>query len=230
MGKGQIAGVLQGLGCLLRPMARRTPAVQQLGTAGDLLGPLAIKGGIQVNGPAIQGRRHGQHLKSGSRLIAIGQHPIPPLLQPRLGQGYIISLLSGGVFRASLGAAFIGSPHVFQVLTGFLVPHQLVVIGVVASQGCHGQDLAGLAVHDQAKCAVLHIIAVYRCPELLFQDLLHRGIQRQNHAAPGMGGCKAFIGKGHIHFVIALGCDHLSGFPGEEAVIGRFHALAALAG
>ena len=39
-----------------------------------------------------------------------------------------------------------------------------------------------------------------------------------------------FIGKGHIHFVIALGCDHLSGVPGEEAVIGRFHALAALAG
>lgn len=54
MGKGQIAGVLQGLGRLFRPMTRRTPAVQQLGTAGDLLGSLAIKGGIQVNGPAVQ--------------------------------------------------------------------------------------------------------------------------------------------------------------------------------
>ena len=46
MGKGNIAGILQRLGCLLRPMAGGTPAVKPLGAPGDLLGAPAVKIGI----------------------------------------------------------------------------------------------------------------------------------------------------------------------------------------
>ena len=54
MGKGQIAGILQRLGCLLGAVTGASPAVEQLGAAGDLLRPLAVEGGIQVDGAAIQ--------------------------------------------------------------------------------------------------------------------------------------------------------------------------------
>ena len=65
---------------LFGPVARRTPAVEQLGPTRYLLGTLAVEIGVQVNGPGIQRRRHGQHLKSGPRLVAVGENPVAPLL------------------------------------------------------------------------------------------------------------------------------------------------------
>ena len=94
MGKGQIAGILEGLGCLLGTMTGRTPAVQPLGTAGNLFGATAIERGFQCNGAAVQSGGHGQHLKCGARLIAIRNTAVSPLLKLGIGQCLLIGFFS----------------------------------------------------------------------------------------------------------------------------------------
>ena len=230
VGKGQVAGILQGLGGLFRPVAGGAPTVEQLGSARDLLGPPAVEGGIQVNGPAVQGRRHGQHLKGGARLIAVGEHPVAPLFEPGPGQGFFVGPGFLGIFGAIHRELCITFLLGLQCPAGLRVIDLLIIVGVKAPQGGHGQDFPGFAVHHQAEGPVLDIVAVHSGLELFFKAGLHGGIQGQDHAAPRMGGGEVFIGIGHIHFVVALCCNDLSGLAGEEPVIGRLDALAALPG
>ena len=230
MGKGQVAGILQCLGCLFRAVSGRAPAVQQLGPARDLLRAAAVKRGFQIDGPAVQGSRHGQHLEGGPGLIAVREHPVPPLLQPGLAQLLRIALPEGGIFFASFRAGKILGPQFLQLCRDSGICHGLVVVGIKVSQGGHGQDLPGLAVHNQAEGSVLHIVAGHGLLKPVFQAPLNGGIQGQNHiAAPG-GLHQILIGIGHIHFVVALCCHNFSGLPGKEAVIGSLYPFTALAG
>ena len=80
MGKGQIAGILQGLGCLLRAVTGGAPAVQQLRSARNMLRSATGKSCIQGDGTAIQSRRHGHHLKGGTWLVTVGNTAVAPLL------------------------------------------------------------------------------------------------------------------------------------------------------
>ena len=76
------------------------PAMQQLGSPRNLFCAAAIKAGFQIDGTAVQRRRHGQHLKGGPRLVAVGKHPVSPLFQPGIHQGLVIGLFPGKiVFR-----------------------------------------------------------------------------------------------------------------------------------
>ena len=82
------------------------------------------------------------------------------------------------------------------------------MIGIVVSQCCHRQDLPGFYMHHHTECAVLHIVFGNSLLHPFFQASLHGHIQGQ-HNAVALAGCYVvFIGKGHIHFVIALGGDH----------------------
>ena len=63
MGKGNIAGILQCLRCFLCPVTLTAPAVQQLRSAGYLLTAPAVVVRLQIDGPAVQRRRHSQHFK-----------------------------------------------------------------------------------------------------------------------------------------------------------------------
>ena len=117
-----------------------------------------------------------------------------------------------------------------QCTAGFRVVYLLILVGVKASQGGHGQDFSGFAVHYQAKGPVLNGVPVYGGLELFFKTGLHGGVQRQNDAASRWGVGVIFIGIGHIHFVVALCCNDLSGFAGKKPVIGRLDSLAALPG
>ena len=101
------------------------------------------------------------------------------------------------------------------------------MIGIISSQGGHRQNLAGIYIHDHTEGTVLHIVAVYGCLHLLFQTGLHRNIQGQHHAAGIIGNDKVFIGKGHIHLVIALGGDHFAGACLQKAVVGCLDPLAS---
>ena len=76
----------------------------------------------------------------------------------------------------------------------------------------------------------MHIIAVNGRLQLLFKNFLHSAVQGQNHIRPPLSGLETLIRKGHIHFVIALGGNHLAQLPGEIAVIGRFDSLGAIVG
>ena len=207
MGKGDVAGILQRLGRLFRPVSRGAPAVKFLGTPRNLLGAGAVEGGIQIDGAAVQRRRHGQHLEGGTRLIAVGDHPVAPLLQSGGGEGFPVGRLPRLVGFASLRLRKVRPFHFFQLRRRSLVGDFQIVVGVIAAQRGHGEDFSRLAVHHQPKRAVLDIVAGDGGGKLFFQARLHRGVQRQDHAVSLPGGNVVFIGKGHIHFVIALGGD-----------------------
>ena len=174
-----------------------------------------MEGGIQVDGSAVQSRRHGQHLEGGAGLIAVGEHPVAPLLQPGGGQRLLIVLRP---------------PQALNLRRDLGVCQLQIPVGVVASQGGHGENLPGFAVHHQAKGTVLYIVAGNRRLHLLFQALLYRSVQGQDYGISLPGGKIVFVGIGHIHFVVALGGDHPAGFPGQKAVVGRLHPLAAVVG
>ena len=193
--------------------------MQQLGTARDLFSPPAVEGGGQADGAAVQCRRHGEHLKGGPRLIAVGEHPVAPLLPPGIRQSLGIGLRVAAAFQQKL-----------QLQGRLFVRDFQIVIGVVAAQGRHGQYFPGFAVHHQAESPVLHIIAVNGRRQLLFQTCLHRAVQGEDHIRPLPGGQELFIREGHIHFVIALGGDDSPGAARQVAVVGGFDSLGALVG
>ena len=211
MGEGQIAGILQCIGGLLCPVARRTPAVQKLGSAGDLLGAGAVETGVQCNGPGIQRRRHGQHLECGARLVAVGNTAVAPLFQPGSGQGFPVS--AGFDFRRHLRVVN------FQI-----------VVGVVTAQCGHGQDLSRVDVHDDAEGAVLDVEFCDGLLHAVFKAPLDGGVDGQNYIGAAQAFEVLFVGIGHVNFIIALGGDDPPGLPSQEAVIGRLHPLGAFAG
>ena len=147
--------------------------MKTLGTARNLLGTGAVEGGVQVDGSAVQSRRHGQHLEGGAGLIAVGEHPVAPLLQPGGGQSLLIVLRP---------------PQALNLRRRLGVCQLQIPVGVVASQGGHGKNFPGFAVHHQAKGSVLHIVPSNRRLHLLFQALLHRSVQGQNHGISLPGG------------------------------------------
>ena len=230
MGKGQIAGILQGLRRLLRPVSGSAPAVEQLSPALDPLCPAAIEMGIQINGTAVQGRRHSQDLEGGSRLVAIGNHPVAPLLQSGLGQQIRVGLPAPDIFLGIFREGSVFRLQRFQLPGSLLVSHPLVVVGVVAAQGGHGQNFSCLAVHHQTKGTVLHIIFGDGLPEPVFQAALDRGVQGKYQVAAFSGYHQILIRKGHIHFVAALGGEYSGHWAGEECIVCRLDSFAALAG
>ena len=125
-----------------------------------MLGTPAVKIGVQIDGPAVQSRCHGQYFKSGAGLIAVGDHPIAPLLQPGSGEGIVISSFAFRIGFAVLRLAQIVLPELFQLRCGVLVENLLIAVGIVAAQCRHGQDLPGLDIHHDAEGTVLDIVAV----------------------------------------------------------------------
>ena len=134
------------------------------------------------------------------------------------------------VFLAVRLAGQVTQTHFLKLRRHIRVGYLQIIIGVVAAQRGHGEDFPGLAVHHQPEGPILHVIAPDGSLHLLFQAGLHRGVQCQNHAVALLGGHVVFIGKGHIHLIIALGGDDPPGPAGEVAVIGRLHPLTAVAG
>ena len=202
--------------------------MQPLGTAGNLLGTAAEKVGVQINGTAVQRCRHGHHLEGGARLIAIGNTAVAPLLQSGSLQSLFVFCLGIGPRLASLGQILITAPQRLYPGCRIRVCDFQIPVGIVASQRGHSQNLPGLAVHHQTECAVLHIVAGNGSGHLLFQTPLHHRVQCKDHIISGQGSNVIFIGKGHIHFVVALGGNDLAGAAGQEGIIGSFNALAAL--
>ena len=174
-----------------------------------------MEGCIQINGTAVQSCRHGQHLEGGARLVAVGHAAVTPLLQP------------GCIQR--IGIAFRPFQS-FQLRSRICIVDFQVIVGVVAAQSCHRQDLPGFGIHHQAEGTVLHIIAINGSAHLLFQTGLDRGIDGQHQGAALPVADEILIGKGHIHFVVALGSDDPSGRAGEIGIVGRLHPLRAFVG
>ena len=121
-----------------------------------------------------------------------------------------------------------GLLQLLQLRSRLFIRNFQILVGIVAAERCHGENLAGFGIHHQPESTVLHIVAGDGRFHLLFQTGLHRRIQRQDQAVPLIACNVLFIRKGHIHLVVALGGNNLSGFPFQKAVIRRFYALGAL--
>ena len=201
--------------------------MQQLGTAGNMGRAFAVELIFQCNGTAVQGCGHGQHLEGGAGLIAIGDHTVAPLLQLGTLQHLPIFLQALKIAFASLRVEQIIQLQFLKGLRLLGIIDFQIGIGVVAAQGCHRQNLTGVDIHHNAKGAVLHVVFINGFLHSFFQHLLHCGIQGQHHIAARNGLDILFIGKGHIHFIIALGGDDLSGGAGKIGVVGRFDPLRA---
>ena len=186
-----------------------------------------MKWGIQIDHPAVQSCRHGQHLKRGPRFITVGEDPVTPLFQPCRIQLLPVDLQTPLIgFRSfRCHQAF----H-FQLLDpgrGFRVRHFQVIVRVIAAQSSHRQDLTGLGIHHQAKGPVLHIVTVNGLLHPVFQAGLNGGIQRQDHTVAGSGCDKPFIGERHIHLIVSFGSDDLSGAAFQKTIICRLHTFRA---
>ena len=117
-----------------------------------------------------------------------------------------------------------------QLLLRIRISDLQIRIGVIATQGGHGQNLPGIDIHHNAKSAILHIIAGNGCLHFLFQTSLNRCVQRKDHTAASLGFHQLFIGIGHIHFIIALAGDHPSCRALQIGVIGCLYPFAARIG
>ena len=142
--------------------------MKPLRPSGDLLRAGAVEIGIQGNCAAVQGRRHGHHLKSRPRLITIGNATIAPLFQLRPMKSLLIGFLaiqkSLGVRRLQLVFQF----HFLQFIGSLGIGYLQIIVGVVAAKGCHSQYLAGVDIHHHTECAVLYIISGNGQLHLLF--------------------------------------------------------------
>ena len=139
---------------------------------------------IQIDGPAIQGRRHSQCFKGGAWLITVGYTTVSPLLQPGLRQCLLIGHFAGFIGLGPFRLAQVLQPQLLCFRHRIGVCQFQIVVGVIASQGGHSQNFPGVDIHHQAEGPILHIIPGNGCFHLLFQASLHRSVQRQDQAVP----------------------------------------------
>ena len=124
----------------------------------------------------------------------------------------------------------IGEADLFQPGSFLRICHCKVIVGIITSQCCHCQNFTCIYIHHHAKSAVLHIVTGDGMFHLLFQACLHCGIQRQDHTAAVPACDILFIGKGHIHFIVALCGYDFTGATLQKAVVGGFDSLRASVG
>ena len=227
VGKSDIAGILEGLGGGLAAVAAVPPAVQGLLATLQFFRACAVEGVAQGNGAGIQPRRQSKQLKGRAGLIAVGNTAVAPLLQT--GGRHRAVVGTEGLFpflrvlRVFHGGLILGLQFHFHVI----VVNGQIAVGVIAPQGSHGKDIAGLGVHDDAEGPVLHIVAVNSVTHLLFQSFLHGQVDGQHQAVPVGSLVIGLIGIEHFGFVVALGGDDRSGSSLQNAVIVGLQALGA---
>ena len=226
MGEGQIAGILQRLKGGLRTVAGVPPAVQgDVATLHEHLGTAAVEAVVYRGGSLFNGGGHGDGLKGGSGLIAVGDHPVAPLGKPCRHQRLLIGIDRLVIGFAALLQGGVGALQPVQLLLYRRVADLQVVVGVVAAQGGHGQHFSGFHVHNEAKGAVLHVIFFNGGLHIFLQIVLQGGVQRQHHAV-AIGSLVVFFKRiGHLRLIVALGGDDLSGGSLQGVVVVGFNAL-----
>ena len=228
MSEGDVAGILQRLRGRLRAVSVMLPAVQRLRTTFEGLDAAAVEAVVQRDRAGVQARCQRDDLKGRARLVAVADAAVSPLLQTRGCHCVVV--------RGDRLLAFLAALRVFQrtrvhflkrfVLSG--VKDFQIVVRIVAAEGRHCDDIAGLCVIDDPKRAVEHVIAVDSVEHLLFQRPLHGQVDRQHQAVAVARLIILLIGIEHFCLIIALGRDHGAGSALQRAVIIRLQPLRAL--
>ena len=202
--EGGVTGVtrrlLQGLVAVAAPVAAVDGGIQHMDGAG------AVEGGILVDNPLLQSRRQGQDLEGGAGLIGIVDGLVAPLAQ--LGVRQVQLLL-----RHQLGdGGIINGRRVVQV---------------VAGAGGHGQNRAGLHIHDNARGAVGGLGGGDHLIDGLFHIILNGGVQGQDDVAAVLRLIILFVAIEHIVARRVLGRHHQARLPLQGAVIPGLQAVEA---
>ena len=102
-----------------------------------------------------------------------------------------------------------------------------IIVRIEAAERCHAEDRARVYVHNKRKAAVFNRIAVDCGLQILFQIILHRGIDRKNEVVAV--GCIVIllIGIEHRRSVVAARFDHFAGIALKRCFVVRFQSLAA---
>ena len=101
------------------------------------------------------------------------------------------------------------------------------MIGVVAAERRHGDDVAGVHVHHDAERAVLNFVALNGIFEILFQHILHRRVERQNQTVTVGRVVIFFVGVEHFRPAVAARGHDLAARALQVAVVIRLDALRA---
>ena len=151
----------------LHAMACRLPAGDLLLAVIEGFMAAAVEGAVFRDRAAVQGRRQRHELEGRTRLIAVGDAAVPPLPQALGRNGLIV-----GAHRLFVSLRVLIKQErililLFQLLGKLLIVDLLIIVGVVASEVRHREDLAGIHVHNDTERAVQNIIFLDRRLEVL---------------------------------------------------------------
>ena len=225
--KGDVAGILQRLCGRFRAMTGKPPAGQCLGTALEFLRAAAVEMIVQRDRTAVQCGSQCDDLEGRAGLVAVGNAAVAPLLQTRCRDGIVVGFKSCRALCAPLRELRRFFIKLRQLVVLFRIVDLEILIGVVASQRGHGDNIAGVHVEHDTERAVFHVVAVDRVLKLLLQIILHRGVNCQDYAV-AIGSLVVFlIGIEHLGLVVALGRDDRARSTLQIAVVVGFQTFGA---
>ena len=163
MAEGDVAGMSQSLHCRLHAMACRLPAADLLLAVIEGFVAAAVERAVFRDRAAVQ--RH--ELEGRARLIAVGDAAVSPLSQTFGRNGLVV-----GAHRLFVSLRVLIKQErililLLQLLSKLLIVDLLIIVGVVASEVRHREDLAGIHVHNDTERAVQNIIFLDRRLEVL---------------------------------------------------------------
>ena len=227
VGEGDVAGIAQCLHGGLTAVAGGLPAADNLVAAFKLIRAGALIGVVAGDGPGVQARGQGDRLEGGAGLIAVGDAAVAPLPEPGGGHGGIVGRHAVGIGLGSLPGPERRLVLVLQLLPEVLVVDLLPVVGVVAAQGGHAENFAGIHIHDHAERAVENVVLLDGLLQVLLQVILDGHIQGQHQGIAVRGVVILFISIEHLRAAVALGGDDRAGVAGEGGFVIGLQALAA---
>ena len=145
-----------------------------------------------------------QDLERRTGLIGIVERLVAPLAQLHL---------------AERGGAVLDGGAQTRVL------HGRRVVEVIVRIGCHGEDAAGLGVHDDAGGAVFRVELVEHLLDAFFKVVLHGGVEREDEVAAVLGGVVLLVLIEQVVARVVARGDDETGLALELVLILRFQPV-----
>ena len=187
----------------------------------------AVERGAFGNLALLQRRRQRNGLEGGARLIGGVDALIAPLALhgavDGLGPGISIRLLR--FIGRAVGVNLLQIR--VQLFLQRRVKNRAVIVQVIVGIGRHGDDGAGIDIHDDAGAAVLGVILFQHILQPVFKAELHVGIQRQHKAVAVLSIVILLVVVKELRPRSVSGADGIARRAGEGIIIFYLKAHAA---
>ena len=181
-----------------------------VGLLGNRVGARAVEGGVIVGVARVHPHGRGNHFEDASGVVQLGDVLILPLNVPEIARTVGLRVQNPvAVLVQDVSPILIleeDAVLLIQLRLGaqqFLEVGQigLVAVGVIGIEirlAGHGQNGAGVHVHDDGAAPVLHVVGGDGLVEVPFYDLLDGGVQGEDQvvAVLGLKGGGAAVGDG----------------------------------